>query len=129
MVFVMDGVALVGDDGPTHHGAFDVSSLWPLANMVLMAPRDEAMLAYMLHTALTYDDGRVALRYPRGEGEGVPLPETPRAIPIGRGEMLRPGERVALLGYGYGVPLALGAAAALEEHGLDVTVADARFAK
>jgi 1-deoxy-D-xylulose-5-phosphate synthase len=84
----------------------------------------------MLHTALAYDDGPIALRYPRGEGEGVALPVTPEPIEIGRGELLREGDRVALLGYGYGVSVALGAAERLlDEHGLDVTVADARFAK
>ena len=84
----------------------------------------------MLHTAVTYDDGPIALRYPRGEGEGVPIPTQPRAIDIGRGEVLREGERIALLGYGYGVPLALGAAdRLLDEHGIEATVADARFAK
>ncbi len=130
VVFAMDRAGLVGDDGPTHHGAFDISYLRCLPHIVLMAPRDEAMLVDMLHTAVTYDDGPIALRYPRGEGEGVPIPSTPRAIDIGRGEVLREGERIALLGYGYGVPLALGAAdRLLDEHGMDVTVADARFAK
>jgi 1-deoxy-D-xylulose-5-phosphate synthase len=130
VVFAMDRAGLVGDDGPTHHGAFDISYLRCLPNIVLMAPRDEAMLVDMLHTAVTYDDGPIALRYPRGEGQGVPIPTTPRAIDIGRGEVLREGDRIALLGYGYGVPLALGAAdRLLDEHGLDVTVADARFAK
>jgi 1-deoxy-D-xylulose-5-phosphate synthase len=98
--------------------------------MVLMAPRDEAMLADMLHTALRYDDGPVALRYPRGEAEGVPMPSQPKPVKIGKGEVLREGERVAFLGYGYGVPLSLGAAETLyEAHGIDATVADARFAK
>jgi 1-deoxy-D-xylulose-5-phosphate synthase len=83
----------------------------------------------MLHTATLWDDGAIALRYPRGEAEGVPIPTKPRAIEVGRGEVLREGDRVALLGYGFGVPLALRAAALLEEHDLDVTVADARFAK
>ncbi len=130
VVFAMDRAGLVGDDGPTHHGAFDISYLRCLPNMVVMAPRDEALLGDMLHTALLYDDGPVALRYPRGAAEGVPLPESPRALEIGRGEVLREGERVALLGYGYGVSVALGAATVLSEaHGLDVTVADARFAK
>jgi 1-deoxy-D-xylulose-5-phosphate synthase len=87
------------------------------------------MLADMLHTACLYDDGPVALRYPRGEAEGVPIPSRPRAIDIGRGELLREGERVALLGYGYGVPLALATANLLQEHDMHVTVADARFAK
>src|SRR5947207_2220660 len=107
VVFAMDRAGLVGDDGPTHHGAFDISYLRCLPNIVLMAPRDEAMLADMLHTACLQDDGPIALRYPRGEAEGVPIPSKPRAIEIGRGEVLREGERVALLGYGYGVPLAL----------------------
>jgi 1-deoxy-D-xylulose-5-phosphate synthase len=130
VVFAMDRAGLVGDDGPTHHGAFDVSYLRCLPHMVLMAPRDEAMLVHMLHTALLHDDGPIALRYPRGEAEGVPLPRRPQPIEIGRGELLHEGERVALLGYGYGVPVALGAAAKLaDEHGLDPTVADARFAK
>jgi 1-deoxy-D-xylulose-5-phosphate synthase len=130
VVFAMDRAGLVGDDGPTHHGAFDISYLRCLPNMVLMAPRDEAMLVDMLHTAVVYDDGPIALRYPRGEGEGVPMPTRPRAIDIGRGEVLREGERIAFLGYGYGVPLALGAAdQLLDSHGIESTVADARFAK
>ena len=97
VTFAMDRAGLVGDDGPTHHGAFDIAYLRCLPNIVLMAPRDEAMLVNMLHTALTYDDGPIALRYPRGEGVGVPLPASPRAIPIGTGEILREGQRVALL--------------------------------
>ena len=128
VTFAMDRAGLVGDDGPTHHGAFDISYQRCLPNMVLMAPRDEAMLVRMLRTA-TAHDGPIALRYPRGEAEGVELPAEPTPIEIGRGELLRDGERVALLGYGYGVPLALGAADRLERHGLDPTVADARFAK
>jgi len=130
VVFAMDRAGLVGDDGPTHHGAFDISYMRCLPNLVQMAPRDEAMLVHMLHTAVSYDDGPIALRYPRGEGEGIPLPHRPEAIEIGRGELLREGERVALLGYGYGVAVALGAADLLaNEHGVDPTVADARFAK
>jgi len=130
VVFAMDRAGLVGDDGPTHHGAFDISWLRCLPNIVLMAPRDEALLVHMLHTALRHDDGPVALRYPRGEAEGVPLPLRPTRIEIGRGELLREGERVAFLGYGYGVSVALGAADLLAEgNGVDATVADARFAK
>ena len=129
VVFAMDRAGLVGDDGPTHHGAFDIAYLRCLPHIVLMAPRDEAMLVHMLHTALIYDDGPVALRYPRGEGVGVPLPKEPEVIEIGTGEILREGERVALLGYGSGVGKALEAAAILSERGLEVTVADARFAK
>ena len=129
VVFAMDRAGLVGDDGPTHHGAFDVSYFRPLPNVVLMAPRDEAMLVNMLRTALAHDDGPIAFRYPRGTSEGVPLPEPPREIEIGTGEMLQEGERVALLGYGWGVQVANDAATALAEHGLHPTVADARFAK
>jgi len=129
VVFAMDRAGLVGDDGPTHHGAFDIAYMRALPNMVLMAPRDEAMLVNMLRTATTYDGGPIALRYPRGEAEGVAIPARPKPIEIGKGEILREGERVALLGYGLGVSLALGAAKELESHGLDVTVADARFAK
>src|SRR5213082_3266417 len=129
VVFAMDRAGLVGDDGPTHHGAFDIAYLRCLPNIVLMAPRDEAMLVHLLHTAVQWDDGPIALRYPRGNAVGVPLPAAPEPIEIGTGEILRAGERVALLGYGYGVPLALGAASELVGHGLDVTVADARFAK
>jgi 1-deoxy-D-xylulose-5-phosphate synthase len=131
VVFAMDRAGLVGDDGPTHHGAFDIAYLRCLPNIVLMAPRDEAMLARMLRTALTHDDGPIALRYPRGEGIGVamPAPKDVAPIEIGRGEVLREGARVALVGYGSGVQKALDAADLLAEGGLDVTVADARFAK
>ncbi|HWH43919.1 MAG TPA: 1-deoxy-D-xylulose-5-phosphate synthase [Thermoleophilaceae bacterium] len=129
VVFAMDRAGLVGDDGPTHHGAFDISYMRCLPNMVLMAPRDEAMLVRMLRTAVDHD-GPVGLRYPRGEAEGVTLPDRVEPLALGTGEVLREGERVAFLGYGYGVPVALGAAGILsEEHGIDATVADARFAK
>ena len=129
VVFAMDRAGLVGDDGPTHHGAFDIAYLRCLPNIVLMAPRDEAMLPRMLRTALTYDGGPIALRYPRGEGVGVPMPRAIAPIEIGRGEVLREGDRVAVIGYGSGVQKALEAADLLSEGGLDVTVADARFAK
>ncbi len=129
VVFAMDRAGLVGDDGPTHHGVFDIAYLRCLPNIVLMAPRDEALLVNMLHTALTYDDGPVALRYPRGEAMGVPLPDEPETLEVGTGEILREGERVALLGYGSGVAKALEAADILATHGISVTVADARFAK
>jgi 1-deoxy-D-xylulose-5-phosphate synthase len=129
VVLAMDRAGLVGDDGPTHHGAFDIAYLRCLPNMTLMAPRDEAMLVHMLHTALNHDGGPVGLRYPRGEAAGVPLPASPEQLEIGTGEILREGERVAILGYGTGVPLGLRTAEVLAEAGLDVTVADARFAK
>jgi len=128
VTFAMDRAGLVGDDGPTHHGAFDVSYFRPLPNVVVMAPRDEAMLVHMLHTAIAHD-GPTALRYPRGTAEGAELPARPELLAIGTGEVLAEGERVALLGYGYGVVVARGAAKILAAHGLDATVADARFAK
>jgi 1-deoxy-D-xylulose-5-phosphate synthase len=131
VVLAMDRAGLVGDDGPTHHGAFDIAYLRPLPGIVLMAPRDEALLVHMLHTALAHDDGPVALRYPRGEAVGVPLPDQPVPLELGTGEILRAGAggKVALLGYGTGVGKALAAADLLREHGIDATVADARFAK
>jgi 1-deoxy-D-xylulose-5-phosphate synthase len=129
VVFAMDRAGLVGDDGPTHHGAFDISYLRCLPNIVLMAPRDEAMLVHMVRTALAHDDGPIALRYPRGTAAGVPLPERPRKLEIGRGDILQEGEGVALLGYGYGVQVANDAAEILADHGLHVTVADGAFAK
>jgi 1-deoxy-D-xylulose-5-phosphate synthase len=125
----MDRAGLVGDDGPTHQGAFDVSYFRPLPNVVVMAPRDEAMLVHMLRPALAYDDGPIAFRYPRGAAEGAPMPNEPKEIEIGKGEYLLPGERVALLGYGYGVQVALRAAEILRNRGLEPTVADGRFAK
>jgi 1-deoxy-D-xylulose-5-phosphate synthase len=136
VVFAMDRAGLVGDDGPTHHGVFDIAYLRCLPNIVLMAPRDEAMLVHMLHTAILHN-GPSALRYPRGEAVGVPLPHEPVGLPIGTGEILRDapemggahGHRVALLGYGTGVGKALEAAVLLEADGIAATVADARFAK
>jgi len=138
VVFAMDRAGLVGDDGPTHHGAFDIAYLRCLPNMVLMAPRDEAMLVHMLRTALEHD-GPIALRYPRGEGTGVQLPGESKAIAIGTGEILsedeltpasaRAGRRVALIGYGSGVGKAISAAELLRRQEIAVTVVDARFAK
>ena len=129
VVLAMDRAGLVGDDGPTHHGVFDIAYLRCLPNIALMAPRDEALLVNMLHTALHHDAGPVGIRYPRGEAVGVALPSVPELLEIGTGEILREGERVAIVGYGSGVGKALGAADLLAESGLDATVADARFAK
>jgi 1-deoxy-D-xylulose-5-phosphate synthase len=136
VVFAMDRAGLVGDDGPTHHGAFDISYLRCLPNIVLMAPRDEAMLKRMLRTAIDHD-GPVGLRYPRGEGTGVELPKRAEPIQVGTGEILseadleptEPGRRVALIGYGSGVGKSIEAAEILRGNGIAVTVADARFAK
>ena len=130
VVFAMDRAGLVGDDGPTHHGAFDIAYLRCLPNIVAdgAARRGDAR-AHAAHRA-EHDDGPVALRYPRGEGVGVAAAGAAREpIEIGTGEILREGERVALVGYGTGVGKALEAADLLAERGLEVTVADARFAK
>ncbi len=130
VVFAMDRAGLVGDDGPTHHGAFDISFMRCLPNIVLMAPRDAGTLVDMLHTALAYEAGPIAFRYPRGPAEGVRPTGEPRLVPIGRGEVMREGERAALIGYGSGVGIAAAAAdRLLESYGVSVTVADARFAK
>jgi 1-deoxy-D-xylulose-5-phosphate synthase len=130
VTFAMDRAGLVGDDGPTHHGAFDIAYLRALPNITLAAPRDEAQLKHLLRTALTHG-GPFGLRYPRGEAAGVPLPgvDDVAAIPVGTGEVLREGLRVALIGYGSGVQKALEAADLLAEGGVEATVADARFAK
>jgi 1-deoxy-D-xylulose-5-phosphate synthase len=130
VTFAMDRAGLVGDDGPTHHGVFDIAYLRALPNITLAAPRDEAQLKHLLRTALT-QGGPFGLRYPRGEGVGVALPSAAEVspIPVGKGEVLREGSRVALIGYGSGVGKSLDAADLLAEHDLDVTVVDARFAK
>jgi 1-deoxy-D-xylulose-5-phosphate synthase len=130
VTFAMDRAGLVGDDGPTHHGAFDIAYLRCLPNITLAAPRDEAQLKHLLRTALTHG-GPFGLRYPRGAAVGVPVPAAAavKPVPVGTGEVLREGSRVALIGYGTGVQKALDAAGLLAERGLDVTVADARFAK
>ena len=118
VVFAMDRAGLVGDDGPTHHGSYDISYLRAIPNMVVMAPRDEAMLVHMLHSAIAHE-GPVALRYPRGAAVGAPLPGRATQIRVGTGETLMPGERVALVGYGKGVQIALDAAALLRSRGVD----------
>ena len=129
VVFAIDRGGLVGDDGPTHHGVFDIAYLRPIPGMVLMAPMDEAELVHMLHTALAID-GPSAIRYPRGAGTGVALPARPEALEVGRGEVLAEGSRVALVGYGYGVQVALDAAGIVSEAlGERPTVVNARFAK
>ncbi len=128
VTFAMDRAGLVGDDGPTHHGAFDVSYFRPIPNVVVMAPRDEAMLVHMLQDGdRPRRPGGASLPARRGGGRrGAGQAEV---LPIGTGELLAEGERVALLGYGYGVQVALDAARILGEEDLAVTVADARFAK
>ncbi|CAJ1962279.1 unnamed protein product [Sphenostylis stenocarpa] len=129
--FAMDRAGLVGADGPTHCGAFDVTFMACLPNMVVMAPSDEAELFHMVATAAAINDRPSCFRYPRGNGVGVELPPGNKGIPleIGKGRIVIEGERVALLGYGSAVQNCLAAASLLEHHGLRVTVADARFCK
>ncbi|MBA0570854.1 hypothetical protein Golob_004460, partial [Gossypium lobatum] len=127
--FAMDRAGLVGADGPTHCGAFDVTFMACLPNMVVMAPSDEAELFHMVATAAAIDDRPSCFRYPRGNGIGVQLPPGKKGVPleVGKGRVLIEGERVALLGYGSAVQSCLAAASLLESHGLRLTVADARF--
>ncbi|KHG17090.1 putative 1-deoxy-D-xylulose-5-phosphate synthase, chloroplastic [Gossypium arboreum] len=129
--FAMDRAGLVGADGPTHCGAFDVTFMACLPNMVVMAPSDEAELFHMVATAAAIDDRPSCFRYPRGNGIGVQLPPGKKGVPleVGKGRVLIEGERVALLGYGSAVQSCLAAASLLESHGLRLTVADARFCK
>ncbi|MFC0283820.1 1-deoxy-D-xylulose-5-phosphate synthase [Camelimonas abortus] len=127
--FALDRAGLVGADGPTHAGSFDIACLGCLPNMVLMAAADEAELVHMVATAAAYDDGPIAFRYPRGEGVGVELPQQGEILPIGRGRIIREGGRVAILSLGTRLAEALKAADELDAMGVSVTVADARFAK
>ncbi len=127
--FAMDRAGLVGADGPTHAGSFDVAYLGCLPGFVLMAAADEADLADMVATQVAIDDRPSALRYPRGEGRGVPMPEEGKPLEIGRGRVLREGDKVALLCYGARLGECLKAADELAGYGLSTTVADARFAK
>jgi len=127
--FMMDRAGMVGADGVTHQGSYDISYLGCLPGFTLMAPADEAELALMVETARTIDDGPCAVRYPRGEALGIQIPERLEALPIGRGRVLREGTDAAILSYGTRLADALTAADALAERGIEVTVADARFAK
>jgi 1-deoxy-D-xylulose-5-phosphate synthase len=127
--FAIDRAGLVGADGPTHAGAFDIAYLGCLPGMVVMASADEAELMHMVATAVAYDDGPIAFRYPRGEGVGVELPERGDVLEIGKGRVLREGSKVAILSLGTRLGEALKAAEELENYGVSTTVADARFAK
>ncbi|KQM13210.1 1-deoxy-D-xylulose-5-phosphate synthase [Sphingomonas sp. Leaf24] len=127
--FAIDRAGLVGADGATHAGSFDVTYLATLPNMVVMAAADEAELVHMTYTAAEYDAGPIAVRYPRGNGVGVALPETPQKLEIGKGRLVREGHKVAILSLGTRLEEALKAADALEAKGLSTTVADLRFAK
>jgi 1-deoxy-D-xylulose-5-phosphate synthase len=127
--FAIDRAGLVGADGATHAGAFDVAYLACLPNMTVMAAADEAELVHMVATAAAHDSGPIALRYPRGEGVGVELPAQGQPLPIGKGRILREGSRIAILSLGARLAEALKAAEELQARGLSTTVADARFAK
>jgi 1-deoxy-D-xylulose-5-phosphate synthase len=127
--FALDRAGLVGADGATHAGAFDIAYLACLPNMTVMAASDEAELVHMVATAAAHDSGPIALRYPRGEGVGVDLPKQGEVLPIGKGRVVREGSRIAILSLGTRLGEALKAAEELAARGLSTTVADARFAK
>ena len=127
--FAIDRAGLVGADGSTHAGSFDITYLATLPNMVVMAAADEAELVHMVHTAALHDSGPIALRYPRGNGTGIALPETPQRLEIGKGRIVREGKKVAILSLGTRLEEALKAADRLDAQGLSTTVADLRFAK
>ena len=128
VTFAIDRGGVVGSDGPTHHGAFDLSYLRHLPNMTLMAPKDENELQHMLATAITLGSP-AALRYPRGNGYGVALDQTLDILPVGRAELLRKGDAAAVLALGTMVHPSLDAAAVLDEEGIALTVVNARFVK
>jgi 1-deoxy-D-xylulose-5-phosphate synthase len=127
--FVLDRGGVVGEDGPTHHGTFDVSYLRPVPNFVLMAPKDENELQHMLKTMIEYNDGPSAVRFPRGSGVGAALDTTLKTLPIGKGEVLREGKDVVFIAYGACVYPALQAAELLGQSNVKATVVNARFAK
>ncbi|MCL2936585.1 MAG: 1-deoxy-D-xylulose-5-phosphate synthase [Trichodesmium sp. St15_bin1_1] len=128
--FCLDRAGIVGADGPTHQGMYDIAYLRCIPNMVVMAPKDEGELQRMVVTGIEYRDGAIAMRYPRGNGYGVPLMEEGwEAIPIGKGEILRHGDDVLILGYGSMVNSAMQTAEILSEHGVAATVVNARFVK
>jgi 1-deoxy-D-xylulose-5-phosphate synthase len=126
----MDRAGIVGADGPTHQGMYDIAYLRCIPNMTIMAPKDEAELQRMVVTGINHTSGPIAMRYPRGNGLGVPLMEEGwEALPIGKGEILRSGDDVLLLGYGTMVNTSLQVAEILSEHGIEATVVNARFVK
>ena len=127
--FAIDRAGLVGADGATHAGSFDVTYLATLPNFVVMAPADEAELVHMTYTAALHDSGPIAFRYPRGNGTGVALPEVPQQLEIGKGRIVKQGNKVAILSLGTRLAESLKAADSLEAKGLSTTVADLRFAK
>ena len=129
VVFVLDRAGLVGADGPTHHGAFDLTYLRMIPNMVVMAPKDEAELRNMLYTAIQYKDGPIALRYPRGSALGVAVPKNFNTIEIGKSEVIKDGDQIALLAIGSMVNFAAIAAEELEADGISCKIVNMRFVK
>jgi 1-deoxy-D-xylulose-5-phosphate synthase len=127
--FAIDRAGLVGADGSTHAGSFDITYLATLPNMVVMSPADEAELVHMTYTAVLHDSGPIAFRYPRGNGTGVEMPEVPQQLEIGKGRIVREGKKVAILSLGTRLAEAMKAAETLDAKGLSTTVADLRFAK
>jgi len=127
--FVMDRGGLVGEDGPTHHGSFDLSYLRLIPNFIVMAPKDENELRRMIKTMVEYDEGPIAVRFPRGSGLGVPLDEELRPLPIGKSELIAEGDDVVFFAIGAMVQPAVEAAAALAERGVKAGVVNARFVK
>ncbi len=127
--FAIDRAGLVGADGATHAGSYDVAYLANLPGFVVMAAADEAELVRMVATAAAHDDGPIAFRFPRGEGVGVEMPENPEVLEIGKGRMIREGARIAILSFGTRLQEVMAACEALEAKGIKPTVADARFAK
>ena len=127
--FAIDRAGLVGADGSTHAGSFDITYLATLPNMVVMSPADEAELVHMTYTAVLHDSGPIAFRYPRGNGTGIALPEVPEQLEIGKGRIMREGKKVAILSLGTRLAEAMKAADTLDAKGLSTTVADLRFAK
>jgi 1-deoxy-D-xylulose-5-phosphate synthase len=127
--FAMDRAGLVGADGSTHAGAFDLAYLCTLPNFVVMAAADEAELCHMVHTMAVHDSGPIAVRYPRGEGVGLELPAQPEVLEIGKGRMIREGKKAAILSLGTRLAEAEKAADQLDAMGLSTSVADLRFAK
>jgi len=129
-VFIgVDRAGLVGADGETHQGVFDVSFLRHLPNMVVMMPKDENEGQHMVNTALKYNDGPIAMRFPRGNGYGVPMDSQLKEIPIGTWEILRKGKDATILTFGTTIPMAMEAALMLEKQGVSVQVVNARFIK
>jgi 1-deoxy-D-xylulose-5-phosphate synthase len=129
-VFIgIDRAGLVGADGETHQGVFDIAFLRHLPNMVLMMPKDENEGQHMVKTAIEYNDGPIAMRFPRGNGIGVPMDDELKPIPIGTWEVLREGNDAAILTFGTTIPMALKAASLLEKQGYSIKVVNARFIK